>query len=76
MILSKESEDIFKIWGGFYECYISGIKWNNTLEDLLISVNYFWDEPKGYKEKDIILNFKKCTKVAFNFANAQLYGKN
>lgn len=60
MILSKNYNDINSIYD-FYEGIISNIYWDDNLVDLLVMVYYYFDEPYGLKDKNVILRFKKCS---------------
>ncbi len=66
MILSKSYTDINTLFD-FYEGIISNISWDENGADLLISVYYFFDEPCGCKDSDIILRFKNCLRAEFDF---------
>ena len=58
VIISKNFQDVNSVFD-FYEGIIGDVRWENNT-DLLISVCYFFDEPKGFQNKDIIIRFKKC----------------
>ncbi len=66
MIISREPNDINSVYD-FYEGIISGIKWDIDSMDLLLSVIYFYDEPVGLKDKEIIIRFKHCKRLFFDF---------
>ncbi|MBQ7290507.1 MAG: hypothetical protein IJW76_02145 [Clostridia bacterium] len=68
MILSKDYTDINTVFD-FYEGVISAISWDENGTDLLISVYYFFDEPEGCKDSDIILRFKSCSSAELHFGN-------
>ena len=63
MIISKNFQDVNSVFD-FYEGIIGDVRWENNT-DLLISVCYFFDEPKGLK--DIIVRFKKCFSAKFDY---------
>ena len=63
MVLSRNYQDINSVYD-FYEGIIGNISWDNNLTDLIVTVYYFFNEPNGLKDKDIVLRFKNC--YAFN----------
>ena len=68
MILSKDFHTINTSFD-FYEGIISKIFWTENFTDLLISVYYNYDTPKGLKDKEVIIRFKKCCKLTFDYTN-------
>ena len=50
----------------FYESYVTGIKWSEDLFDLILTLNYFNDQPSGCKNKDINVILKDCNVALFN----------
>ena len=65
VIISKNFQDVNSVFD-FYEGIIGDVRWENNT-DLLISVCYFFDEPKGFQNKDIIIRFKKCFSAKFDY---------
>ena len=68
MILSQNYEDINSIYD-FYEGIISDIFWDNNFADLVVVVYYFFDQPIGLKNKDVVIRFKKCSTFNFDCTN-------
>ena len=68
MILSKDYTDINTVFD-FYEGVISAISWDENGTDLILSVYYFFDEPKGCKDCDISIRFKNCSYAEFQLSN-------
>ena len=58
MILSRDYKEINNVYD-FYEGIISDITWDSSFTDFIITVYYFWDEPRGLKNKDVMIRFKK-----------------
>ena len=68
MILSRDFNDINSIYD-FSEGIICDICWDDNLTDLLVTVYYYFDEPRDIKNKDVIIRFKKCSTVNFDCGN-------
>lgn len=67
MILSRNYKDINTVYD-FYEGIISDITWDASLTDFIITVYYFWDEPRGVKNKDVMIRFKKTSDLNYSCA--------
>ena len=67
MILSRNYKDINTVYD-FYEGIISDITWDASLTDFIITVYYFWDEPRGLKNKDVMIRFKKTSGLNYSCA--------
>ncbi len=68
MILSRDFNDINSIYD-FSEGIICDIYWDDNLIDLLVTVYYYFDEPRDLKDKDVTIRFKKCSTVNFDCSN-------
>lgn len=67
MILSRDYKEINTIYD-FYEGIISDITWDSSLTDFIITVYYFWDEPRGLKNTDVMIRFKKTSGLNYSCA--------
>ena len=50
----------------FYGSYVTEVKWSEDLFDLILTVNYFHDMPKGCKNCDVLVILKDCDVALFN----------
>lgn len=50
----------------FFEGYVSKIEWSKDLFDLIISVNYFWQDNNNCQNKEVKIILKDCTQATFN----------
>lgn len=56
----------------FYESIISNISLDEKFLDTKIKLIYFFDDPIGCKDKEIMITFHNCIKATFNMAKALL----
>ena len=68
MILSRNFKDINSIYD-FSEGIICNICWDNNITDLLVTVYYYFEEPRDLKDKNVTIRFKKCSTVNFDYNN-------
>ena len=50
----------------FFESYVDKIEWSEDLFDLIITINYYWQDENNCKNRDIRLILKNCTYVSFD----------
>lgn len=65
MKIAKGREKIMKQFD-FFESYVNKIEWSDDLFDLIITVNYFWQDENNCKDCDIRIILKNCTFVSFD----------
>ena len=68
MILTKNYEDINRIYD-FNEGIICDVRWDENVVDLLVTVYYYFDGPKGLSNKDVVICFKNCTSFVYDAKN-------
>lgn len=65
MQIIKSKEEIMNRFD-FFESYVNKIAWSEDLFDLIITVNYFWQDENNCKDCDVKIILKNCTFVSFD----------
>jgi len=65
MKIVKGHEKIIKQFD-FFESYVTKIEWSEDLFDLIITVNYFWQDKNDCQNQNIKIILKNCTFVSFD----------
>ncbi len=50
----------------FFESYVTKIEWSSDLFDLMICVNYFWQDKNECQNKDVKIILKNCSYASFD----------